>query len=193
MAVLPQLIVWKIIYGNYILKPYSNSSFTNLTDPSIFKFLFSTHYGMFFWTPAYFLAIAGLIIFLRDNFIRRHYYWFLFGALFLVQVYINSAISDWWGGGGGSFGARRMLDFSLIYILGLAYLFKKISNIKIARICLGTVMLLLTFTNVSLMIQAARGWLDQLNPYSHNYNIAVPSVSDFILNSKRIIREFLKT
>jgi hypothetical protein len=181
---LPQLVVWKIIYGHFVTKPYSNSAFIYLLHPRILQFLFSPLYGMFWWTPLYIIAFVGLIYFA----IKYPKIGWLFIVFLLLQIYINSSLSDWFGGGlgGGSFGARRMLDYSLIYGVGILY-FIKFCTKKYIRVFLIILMPLLILINISLMVQAARGLINRTNPYTGGSGLALPSATVFIHNSEVLL------
>lgn len=184
-----QLVVWKIIYGSFLIKPESNSTFVNLWHPQILPFLFSPLYGMFAWTPLYVIAFAGLIMFAAKN--KKIGYIFL--LFLIVQIYLCASLSDWWGGGlgGGSFGARRMLDYSVLYALGIGYVYEFFASNKMKKSLFAGIATILILTNVLLMIQAARGWLDRTNPYSNGYGRALPAPLNFLRDSQKIFKELI--
>ena len=188
VSAVPQLLVWKLIYGQFIVKPYSNSPLIHLASPPVFNFLFSPLHGMFVWHPLYIVAFVGLAYFAKKN---PRVGW-LFIAFLIVEIYINSAVADWWGGGGGTFGARRMLDYSLLYAVGVAWILQWAASARLARRLLLFVLAALVIINVSLMLQAARGWLDLVNPENGSLGLAVPSPATFVVNSKRLALEFLR-
>jgi hypothetical protein len=186
IAALPQFLAWKIIYGHFFLKPPSNSPFSHAFNPAIFSFLASPHYGMLAWTPLYIVALIGLVLFAK-KYPRLGWLIFIF---IILEIYVNSGVEDWWGGGGGSFGARRMLDYSVFYALGLAYLIEKIKLGKAQVYILSLAAALFVFANLSLMIQASRGWLDAYNPNNGQIGLSTPSFKSFMLNSKKLTSEF---
>lgn len=188
VTALPQFLVWQLLYGHLIVKPPSNSPLSHLLDPRVFSFLVSPGHGMLVWHPVYIVALVGLIYFAAKN---PKVGW-LFILFLAIEVYINSAVADWWGGGGGTFGARRMLDYSLIYAMGLACFFGMMAYTRLRSYTVALVMAVLILINISLMAQAARGWLDQINPDNGTPGLAVPSPKNFVLNSKRLAFEFLR-
>jgi len=113
IAFSPQLVAWKIIYGEFLLIP-QGEGFMRWSHPEILKFLFSSWHGLYSWTPILIFSAIGLfLLYKRDS---RMAIGFLF--IFLIQIYVNSCVSDWWAG--TSFGARRMTGITPIFVIGLA-------------------------------------------------------------------------
>lgn len=113
IAALPQLFVWHHIYGEWILKP-PNTPMIDLLHPHLISFLFSGHHGFLLTHPLLIIGILGIA------FIPRQYRFIplTLGAILILQIYLNSALSDWFGG--ASFGARRMISSLAILSLGFA-------------------------------------------------------------------------
>lgn len=158
LGIMPQLIMWKHLYGEWIAVP-QGARFFHLKTPHIFDFLFSSYHGMLIVHPLLLAAFMGLIIA-----IKRHK--FLIGTLLLalfLQIYMNSGLYDWYGG--GSFGARRMLSSFFIFSLGFSVIGKYLYNKK----TLLFIMMILVFTamifNALLMMSYARGIIP-LNEYT---------------------------
>lgn len=113
----PQLLAWKALYGRMFSIP-PNPFYTRMgwIHPDLLNYLFSTFHGLFSWTPILFAATVGLVCgAFRGPAIMR---WSL--AMLLVAVYFNSSIYRWWAG--ASFGERRMVDYAVLFALGLGYL-----------------------------------------------------------------------
>lgn len=112
-AFLPQMLVWKIIYGGFLTIP-QGTSFMKWTSPFMLETLFSSRHGLFSWHPLFlFGALGWFPLYRRDK--------LLAGAtlvLFLIMTYVNSVVSDWWAG--WSFGMRRFDGFLAFLGLGLA-------------------------------------------------------------------------
>ncbi len=110
---LPQLIVWKLLYGSWLAIPRSGDVLW--AHPELYNTLFSDYHGMISWSPLFGLGIAGLLTGRR---------WLPFAVPVLIQIYIYSCNLAWWSG--GSFGNRRMVGCVPLLILGLAVLFNAI-------------------------------------------------------------------
>lgn len=109
----PQMAVWRIIYGNWLTLP-QGKAFMLWWTPSIWKVLFSPKNGLFYSTPLLLLAVTGMFAMV----LQRKKSSFSFLLLFLVYLYINACVVYWWGG--HSFGARRFIALSPLFIYGMA-------------------------------------------------------------------------
>ncbi|MCX6779002.1 MAG: hypothetical protein NTU97_02115 [Candidatus Magasanikbacteria bacterium] len=159
LCFIPQLIVWKVLYGSFFTIP-QGSGFLHFFNPQIWNFLFSGFHGLFFWHPLLLLGLIGLIL----SYKRYHT---IFGTLLIVllgQIYINSIVNDWWAG--QSFGSRRMIESLPIFAFGLAYLLDYLSNKKILYKSLLVILLLGYLFNISLLVSAPRGYLPLEKPVS---------------------------
>ena len=115
LGVVPQLLVFKAIYGTYLLAyPVQGRDFLHLSRPALMETFFSSRHGLLFWTPVLwggFVGLAALAIRKPRSF-----------APLLVPVallsYVNASSGDWWAG--GSFSNRRF-DSALPFLaVGLA-------------------------------------------------------------------------
>lgn len=114
-ALSPQLAAYAVLNG----EPRPSGTVSGKLDPAsphFFATLLSPEHGAFFWHPLLAVSLGGLALLWR-----RHG---LIGALlalgFVAQVYINGAISTWHLS--GSFGFRRLIECTPIFIAGLALL-----------------------------------------------------------------------
>jgi hypothetical protein len=114
---LPQIVVWQIIYGEPLLVPTSSGyDVFNWQQPKLLRYLFSPERGVFAWSPLLLVAAAGCVLgFLRGPPVLR---WSV--PVLAAAIYYTSSLNIWWVG--CSFGARRMVDYSVIFALGLGYL-----------------------------------------------------------------------
>lgn len=113
LAFFPQLLVWKTLYGSWLAIPRSEDVFW--THPELYNMLFSDFHGMISWSPLFGIGLLGL------GLSRR---WLPILVPVLLQIYIYSCNLAWWSG--GSFGNRRMVGCTPLFILGLAALFERI-------------------------------------------------------------------
>jgi len=113
LAFSPQLIVWKVIYGEFFLIP-QGEGYMRWAHPEILKFLFSSWHGLYSWTPILIFSTIGLFLLYKRD--RRMAIGFL--LVFILQIYVNSCASDWHAG--ISFSARRMTGLTPVFVIGLA-------------------------------------------------------------------------
>lgn len=112
----PQMLAWNAIYGSFLVQP-QGPGFMRWTEPALVQMLFSLRHGLFSWTPALALAVAGWWALCRRDTVV--------GAavilVFLVTLYVNASVIDWWAG--EAFGARRFAGNTVLFALGFASLF----------------------------------------------------------------------
>jgi hypothetical protein len=117
LAVVPQLLVFKAIYGAYVLAyPVQGRGFLHLGRPALLETFFSSRHGLLYWTPvlwAGFIGLAGLLVRGRD---RRTA--LLLALPILVMSYVNASSGDWWAG--GSYSNRRFDSLLPFLAVGLA-------------------------------------------------------------------------
>lgn len=158
LGFMPQMAVWKVVYGNYLLVPTGGESL-HWTHPMFLEVLFSTRHGFFTWNPIFLFSFLGLYYFYRMD--SKVTFYFL--LLFILEVYVNAAFENWWCG--ASFGYRRLLDYLPFYILGLAVFFehaKKKTPVSILYL-LG---ILFVVWNIGFMLQYALGMISHTQPVS---------------------------
>lgn len=114
IALLPQLVVWKILYGQVLVDSYEGASFA-FTNPFIWESLFSARHGLISWTPILALALAGVLLFIRD----KPGLGIALLLAFLLQMYLNASWADYWWFG-ESYGSRAYINCSFIFAIGLA-------------------------------------------------------------------------
>jgi hypothetical protein len=109
LAFSPQFLVWKVLYGSFFKLPAGPGTrswgpglgFFDPRSPRALDVLLSADHGLFTWTPAVLLGLAGLFLVLRK--------WPLLAAgglaVTAVTVWVNGSMADWWGA--DAFGGRR--------------------------------------------------------------------------------------
>lgn len=104
-CLLPQALVYRSATGSWVVNSYAqlNNTFT-FASPHLGAVLFSTQKGLFFWSPALLLAVAGAIV--ATGWARGLVAAAV--AIFGAQIYIVASWTDWQFG--GSFGHRAFTD-----------------------------------------------------------------------------------
>jgi hypothetical protein len=157
LGVLPQLLVWKAQYGTWIANQQGHSF--SIMPPHALQVLFSRRHGLFFWSPAYLVAIAGVAIALRGGAARgqtrmsaRRVAVVLL-LIFAGALWMMGNWRVWWLG--VSFGMRGFIDFSYIFAFGFAYLTGVVTARYPRRARLIAIELMLLFTLVNLHLMTA--------------------------------------
>jgi hypothetical protein len=115
VGILPQMLAWKAIYGDYLLRyPPHGADFLRLDRPFFLNTLFSSRHGLLSWTPVFWLCLLGLIPLIRRNPRRFAILW----APVLIMTYVNACSGDWWSG--GAYSNRRFDSLLPVFALGLA-------------------------------------------------------------------------
>jgi len=117
----PQMVVWRVVFGNWLLLNAYGAVGAGSFDwcaPHFFDVLFSTNRGLFLWTPIALLALWGLVWHLIR--MRRRWALFLLANL-LAQVYVVGSWSSW--SGACAFGQRFLVNTTPAWALGLTALY----------------------------------------------------------------------
>jgi hypothetical protein len=115
LGALPQLVAWKVIYGEWLLRyPPHGADFLRLDHPFVLETLFSTRHGLLSWTPVFWAGFLGLVPLVRR---RGALGWPLVFPIVLM-TYVNMCSGDWWAG--GSFSNRRFDSLLPPLALGFA-------------------------------------------------------------------------
>jgi len=113
---LPQLITWRIVYGNWIeLNPYAYSDAGYFTGQlQLARVLISTDRGLFLWSPVLIFSMLGLIpLYHRYRRLTIFLLWGLISQIILVSLWFTPT-------GASAFGARLLINNIPTFILGLA-------------------------------------------------------------------------
>jgi hypothetical protein len=126
----PQMVAWKLIYGNWLSAPHG----TDYITPRNIKLalvLFSPLYGTAWWTPAFFAGLLGSIWFA----IRRPSPGIALFVAAAIYIGYNASILRWWAG--GSFGMRRFSALAPMFAVGLATIFWNLRRWPALVVALG--------------------------------------------------------
>ena len=130
VLLLPQLAYWRLATGHFVVYAYGEEGF-NWTKPEIVNFLFSVQKGLFFWSPAIFIAVAGFLFLPR----RLRVFGVSAFACMAAHVYISASWHSW--SFGGSFGSRPFTEMMPILALpaaaGLSVITTR-ANLLVARV-----------------------------------------------------------
>lgn len=116
---IPQLLIWKILWGTWYKSPYLEVEGFNFTSPQIFGVLFSGNSGLILWTPIILICFLGLIGVAQKNKVLG----VPFILLVLAQIYTVSSWSIWWQG--ASYSGRMFVSSLPILSIGLGYFYSQ--------------------------------------------------------------------
>lgn len=110
LGIVPQLLAWNALYGNFWTNPYlaGGETFT-LLSPHILGVLFHKDSGLFLWTPVVALGIYGLWA------TKSRHVWYL--VLFILQLWLVASWSTWWQG--ASYSGRMFVSTLPLVVFGL--------------------------------------------------------------------------
>jgi hypothetical protein len=152
---LPQLLAYHAINGTWgpsrlVVRKMSWSS------PHALEVLFSPGHGLFVWAPLLLLAVAGLLLGLRDR--ERRPASALLLLAFAAQAWINGAVESW--SQAGAFGSRRFVGLSFVFAWGLGVLLAALQP-RVPRPLLAGGALLFVLWNLGLMVQFGLRLMDR--------------------------------
>jgi hypothetical protein len=145
---IPQLIAYRVITGRFGPSRVVSGKF-NLLSPNAHNVLFSPEHGLIVWTPIVVLCLAGLALLWR----RERVVAAALGLAFVLQVFIAGSFLTWQSA--GSFGQRRFINCTAIFILGLAALLMWLIERGAPRWALGAMAGLFVAWNMGLIVQYA--------------------------------------
>lgn len=154
VGALPQLLAWKTLYGEYLLRhPPHGADFLRLDHPFLLETFFSSRHGLLSWTPSLWAGYLGFLPLLS----RRRSLAVALLAPLVVMSYVNACSGDWWAG--GSFSNRRFDSLLPIFAFGFAAAIDALRSFMAARAHAGLLLLALPFVawNIALAEQTQRG------------------------------------
>jgi hypothetical protein len=119
LVFLPQVLVDMVVFGGPLPQRPAGQQLT-LFPGHYLQVLFASWNGLFVWNPLTLAAVAGMLM-VRDRALRAAC---LFA--FLLETAIDGAAPDWWGG--LAFGARRFLDMTPFFAIGLAAIARRVDR-----------------------------------------------------------------
>lgn len=174
----PQLMVYQALNGHIGPSKIVADKLELFTLTSLVQFarlMFDPDHGMYLWSPILLVATVGLIMMMWNR--RLRFYGILFFVAFLLELYISASFSTWTMA--GSFGTRRMVGISPVFIVGLAYLAYWLAEGKrgwhLGRRWLIAIGVLFVMWNFGLILQFAL----RTEQERQNLNIAQTAVNQF--------------
>jgi hypothetical protein len=113
LTLLPQLIYWKMMSGNYLFFSYGESERFFFDQPKFADVLFSYRKGWLLYTPIMIFALAGFF-YSNKKFPKFTAPMLLY---LVVTIYLTSCWWCWWYGGG--FGMRPMVQSYALLVFPL--------------------------------------------------------------------------
>ena len=158
---IPQLLTYQALNG--VPRPNKDvSDKMNIISPNFWQVMTDPAHALPYWSPIVLLALAGAVLLIRRN--PRLGLALIIG--FLLTWYINGAIKTWTTA--GSFGARRFLNCTPIFVIGLAYAYEALfaagqNRSPLWRIVVPLVSVLAIAWNAGLLIQfvLAGDWMNR--------------------------------
>jgi hypothetical protein len=151
LALLPQMAVWKLLYGSWFSGPLPylgrEGGVLETWPKHLLEALFSQRGGALMWHPILIVALAGLFA------ARKRLGFGLFFAACLgltLQLYLVASWSMWWGG--ASFGNRFFISSYPVLVFGLAYADESLRRAGWRRLAPALLGLLIAW-NAGLLIQ----------------------------------------
>ncbi|MBZ0221090.1 MAG: hypothetical protein K8I01_11745 [Candidatus Methylomirabilis sp.] len=158
-AAIAQALVWKLIFGSFLVYSYGGESFIYAASPKIIEVLFSSKHGLLSWNPVIILALIGVGFFIKYE--RRPGTLLLIA--FLLQLYVNASWFMWWFG--HSFGHRAFISSLPIFIIGLAAFFEKLDRKGLLAWGIGAAVLLSAWNMVMML-----AYLSEMIPYADYFS-----------------------
>jgi len=116
LGFLPQMVIWRALYGGYLVSPMGAMDVA-WTLPDVIETLFSVGFiGLFTWTPVAAVGTLGAFVFAR----QRPRLGIGLLVVLLLSIYYQAVIYDFQLG--TSFGARRFISANVVFAAGLATL-----------------------------------------------------------------------
>lgn len=145
---IPQLITYRVITGRFAPSKVVAGKF-NLSAPNALNVLFSPEHGLIPWTPIVLVALAGLALLWRRDRIMTA----AFTLALLLQVYIAGSFLTWQSA--GSFGQRRFINSTAIFVIGFAAVLSWLLAKGLPRWVLAGFAALFVLWNGGLLMQYA--------------------------------------
>ena len=139
LAIVPQFLAYRSLNGRWGPSRHVSGKLDWLSTHFLPTLIDPAH-GALLWTPIWLPALLGLALLWRRD--RR--LTLLLAAAFTAQVYLNGAFGTTWHLR-GSFGFRRLIEATPIFVLGLALLLERLRWPRPAVVALGALLVAWNF------------------------------------------------
>lgn len=147
LMLVPQFLVYRSLNGRWGPSTIVSQKLM-WWSPHFFDTLLDPAHGALLWTPVWIAGVIGLpLLWTRDRGLTL-----LLGFGLLAQVYINGCFQTWHLT--GSFGFRRLIEATPIFVLGIALL---VDHVRMPHWAIAGVATLLILWNVGLIGQWSLG------------------------------------
>lgn len=170
VVVAPQFYVYRVLNGTFGPTPFVVEKFSILPLHAL-DVLLSGFHGLFSWHPVTLVGVLGLAALWR----QKPRVAGVLALVFVAQVLVIGSYDTW--AGGASFGARRFVNCTPIFALGIAAALARLDAPRRRLAAIGLV--LLTVWNAGLAIQYSTGLIPRDAPVTmwqiaHNQLFEVP-------------------
>jgi len=136
VGLLPQLLYWHAVSGNYIVYSYglAGQGF-NWASPALLRVLFSPQNGWLIYSPIMILSLVGLGFTLKNG----SYNSYAIITIMLITYYIFSSWWAWWFG--AAYGHRAFIEYYALLSIPFAYSVGQVLSLQNKMFKLGVAML----------------------------------------------------
>jgi hypothetical protein len=146
---LPQMLVWRSMYGEWIVNTYGRfGEHLQLWPRYLLGILFSPRCGLFLWTPLAALGTAGIAAGIRREGRQSPWPW-ICAYILLADVWFSGCFPGWHMG--NSFGARYQSDYTFVFAYGLSVVFAGARGRRCVSLVLKVTVVVLVLWNFYLM------------------------------------------
>lgn len=151
LVMLPQMLYWKEITGQWIYYTYGGERFF-WNSPKIIEVLFGYRKGLFVYTPVLLVSLVGMCVLWKNE---RGLFWPLI-LFFILNVYVISSWWCWWYG--GSYGMRPFVEsYAFLAVPFACFISWAGERRAFVRISLYLIVLLLSLRSVFHTVQYYNG------------------------------------
>lgn len=145
VLILPQILYWKMVTGNYVVYSYGDEGFTFWNRPKMLQVLFSHQNGWLTYSPIMLFPLVGLFGMVKSN--QRN--WLLPMTMLILITYIFGSWWAWWFG--GAYGHRCYVDFLPVFAVPFGFMVQRMNNWSfLMKVATGTFFLILIFINIRM-------------------------------------------
>jgi len=128
VAVLPQIIYWKIVTNSFLYQGYDNpAEGLDILNPHTINFLFSFRKGWFTYTPIMLFAMVGFYI-MHQQKVKNTNALMVFS---IINIFLLSTWTCWWYA--ASYGQRTMVDTYALLAIPLGFFIENVKSKSVKK------------------------------------------------------------